>query len=181
MATVVETPRLRLRELTASPADLDAVAAMLADPEVMRFWPRTYSREEAAAWVDRQRERYAACGYGYWLAEARDTGVAVGQYGLLPAGPELEAQGLEGPNLGYITHRPFWRRGYALEAAAACRDLALGRMALSRVFATIRPENAPSRAVAFALGMTPEPGRRVVLAGFEHEVFWAVGGGRGFP
>jgi hypothetical protein len=30
-----------------SPDDLDFVAAMLAHPEVMRYYPKCYSREEA--------------------------------------------------------------------------------------------------------------------------------------
>jgi RimJ/RimL family protein N-acetyltransferase len=175
MATVLETPRLRLREMALD--DLDVVAAMLADPEVMRYWPRPLSRDEAAGWIRRQLDRYAASGHGYWLAEERSTGVPVGQYGLLPPGPEMQAQGLDGPNLGYMTHRPFWRRGYALEAAAACRDLALGRLGRERLYCLVRPENAPSQAVARALGLTLEPGRRVVLAGLDHDVFQAARGG----
>jgi RimJ/RimL family protein N-acetyltransferase len=177
MTVILETPRLRLRELT--PGDLDAVSPMLAHPEVMRFWPRPFTRDEAAEWVRRQLDRYAEFGHGYWLAEERATGEPVGQYGLLPLPPDLTAQGLDGPNLGYITHRPYWRRGYALEAAAACLDLALGpdRPHWRRVYATIRPENAPSRAVALALGMTLVPGRRAVLAGLEHEVYVKTAGG----
>jgi ribosomal-protein-alanine N-acetyltransferase len=174
MATVLETPRLRLREMALD--DLDVVAAMLADPEVMRYWTRPFTRDEAADWVRRQVDRYAASGLGYWLADDIASGAPVGQYGLIPTRPELEAQGIDEPDLGTMTRRPFWRRGYALEAAAACRDLALGRLRGTRVYALIRPENAPSQAVARALGLTLEPDRRVVLAGLDHEVFWATRG-----
>jgi RimJ/RimL family protein N-acetyltransferase len=38
----IETERLVLREMSLD--DLDFVAAMLAPPEVMRFWPQVYSR-----------------------------------------------------------------------------------------------------------------------------------------
>src|ERR671917_591908 len=109
--TVLETPRLILREL--DPDDLDFVAALLADPEVMRYWPRPYTREEAEAWVRRQRERYARDRHGYWLAVEKATGQPVGQAGLLT----VEVEGVEEPALGYIIHRPFWRRGFAVEAA----------------------------------------------------------------
>ena len=47
---VGETPRLRLRRLR--PSDIDAVAAMVADREQMRFYPRPRSRAEVAAWRD---------------------------------------------------------------------------------------------------------------------------------
>ena len=41
----LETPRLALREMSLD--DLDFVAAMLGHPEVMRFYPKVYSRDEA--------------------------------------------------------------------------------------------------------------------------------------
>ncbi len=51
--SILETPRLRLREMTD--ADLDAVAALLGDPEVMRHYPRPKSRAEAQEWIDCNR------------------------------------------------------------------------------------------------------------------------------
>ena len=45
--TILETPRLRLREMTRS--DLDFVAAMIGHPEVMRYYPKVYDRSEAEA------------------------------------------------------------------------------------------------------------------------------------
>ncbi len=115
---VLETARLVLREMDL--ADLDFVAAMLAHPEVMRYWPRCYSREEAEDWVRWQQERYARHGHGYWLAIEKATGQPVGQAGLLT----LVIDGVQEAALGYIVHRPFWRRGFAVEAAAASRDYA---------------------------------------------------------
>ena len=49
---ILETPRLLLREMSLD--DLDFVAAMLADPEVMRYSPKCYSRDEAAVWIGRR-------------------------------------------------------------------------------------------------------------------------------
>ena len=56
MKFILETDRLILREMSL--ADADFVAAMLADPEVMRFYPRCYSRQETEAWIQRQLDRY---------------------------------------------------------------------------------------------------------------------------
>jgi RimJ/RimL family protein N-acetyltransferase len=52
---VLNTPRLLLREMT--PADLDVVAERLAHPEVMRFYPKLDSREEAEQRTERQLEQ----------------------------------------------------------------------------------------------------------------------------
>src|SRR6266568_1549358 len=50
MITVLETERLRLREMV--PADLDFVATMLADPEVTYYYERRFNRDEANVWPD---------------------------------------------------------------------------------------------------------------------------------
>ena len=142
MTEVLRTARLTLREMDAG--DLDVIAAQLAHPEVMRYFPRCYSRDEAEEWVQRQCDRYQRHGCGYWLALERESGVPAGQAGVLM----LEIDGVEQPVLGYILDRPFWGRGLATEAAAACRDWAFTELGASRVVTLIRPENEPSLAVA---------------------------------
>jgi RimJ/RimL family protein N-acetyltransferase len=150
MAPILETPRLALREM--SPGDLDFVAAMLGHPEVMRFYPKVYSRDEARTWLERQRERYARDGHGLWLVEDRATGEPVGQVGLIM---QL-VDGVQEPEIGYLIHRPFWRRGLASEAALGVRAWAFDTLGYPRVISLILPENLPSQGVARKLGMTPE-------------------------
>lgn len=150
MNSILETPRLVLCELNDD--DLDFVAEMLAHPEVMRFWPRPLTRTEAADWIRRQRERYARDGFGYWLALDKTTGQPIGQAGLL----RQELDGAVETGIGYILHRPFWRKGYATEAAAECRDYAFAKLGKIRVTATVRPENLPSRRVLERVGLTFE-------------------------
>ena len=161
---ILETLRLILREM--SPDDLDFVAAMLADCEVMRYYPKCYSREEARTWVERQMKRYARHGHGLWLVLDKTTGQPLGQVGLLIQ----QVRGVEEKEVGYLIHRPFWRRGFAAEAALACRDCAFDVLGRQRVIALIRPENVPSQGVARKLGLQPESDR-VRHSGFEHMVF----------
>ncbi len=163
MTPVLETPRLLLREL--APADLDFVAASMADPEVTLYYERPLHRAEAQAWLDRQHRRYRRDGHGLWLVSERETGEPVGQVGLLMQ----EVEGRREPEIGYLLHRPYWGRGYATEAAIATRDAACSRWGYDHVIALIRPENRPSRRVAERIGM--RPGRRVRHAGFEHIVY----------
>lgn len=167
---VLETPRLRIRRLRES--DLDFVAAMLADPEVMRFWPRTYSREEAEDWIARHRRRYDEDGYGYWRAELRESGEPVGQVGLL----RQEFDGRTAVGLGYIIHRPYWRQGYAREGARACLDYGFGELGLREIAVLIRPENVPSRELALQLGAVRE--ETIDYSGFAHDLYWVRRGGQ---
>jgi RimJ/RimL family protein N-acetyltransferase len=163
MKTVLETPRLRLREMSLE--DLDFLATMLAHPEEMRYYPKLYSRDEAQAWIERQLGRYARNGHGLWLVEDRVTGEPLGQAGLMMQ----TVDETEEPEIGYLIHRPFWRQGLATEAALATRDWAFGTLGLAYVISLIRPENLPSQGVARKLGMTP--GKRTLFHGFEHIVF----------
>ncbi len=163
MSFTLETQRLRLREL--SDGDLDFVAAMLGDAEVMRFYPKVLDRAESLEWIERQVRRYADHGHGLWLVEERATGTPVGQVGLLLQ----EVEGDWEPEIGYLVHRPFWRRGYASEAALSVREHAFRVRGEPRVVSLIRPENAPSQGVARRLGMAPE--REVQFRGFKHLLF----------
>jgi hypothetical protein len=52
------------------PDDLDFVATMLADIEVMRYYERTFTRADAQGWLDRQRQRYTEDGHGLWRVSA---------------------------------------------------------------------------------------------------------------
>jgi len=168
---ILETARLILREMSLE--DLDFVAAMLADPAVMRYYPKCYSRDEASAWVQRQIDRYARYGHGLWLALEKTTGQPVGQVGLVVQ----TVRGVEEREVGYLVHRPFWRRGLATEAARACRDYALTVLNSPRVIALVRPENLPSQGVAQKIGLQPQPGL-VQHGGYEHIVFASPAAGR---
>lgn len=160
---VLETPRLLLRTLVEE--DLDAVAGMLGHPEVMRYWGRVFSREEAAEWIDRQLRGYKEHGHAYWLAVERASGATIGQAGVLTIAIERAPE----PSLGYILHPSYWGRGYATEAAAACRDYVQEVLGQPRVTALIRPENEPSQRVARRIGMAPEG--RATYGGFDHLIY----------
>jgi RimJ/RimL family protein N-acetyltransferase len=144
------TERLSLREMTWD--DLDFLATMLGDPDVMRHYPKPCTREEAAAWLGRNLDRYANDGYAFWLVSDRASGQPFGQVGLL----KQIVEGVEESEIGYLIYAPFWRRGYASEAAAAVRDHAYGPLGKSRVISLIRPANIPSQRVALRIGSKPE-------------------------
>lgn len=163
MKIILETSRLLLREMTLE--DLDFVATMLADPEVMRYYPRCCTREESEAWIRRQRVRYATDGFGFWLAVTQRSDEPVGQAGLLMQ----ELDGVMRVGLGYLTHRPFWRRGLAYEACTSVLEHAFEVRGMGRVVSPIRPENEPSRRLAEKLGMVP--GQQTEYAGFQHIIY----------
>jgi len=163
MNVILHTRRLLLREMTDD--DLDFVAEMLADAQVMRHYPQTYERDEAQRWLRRQQQRYTDEGYGLWLAVLQATGQSIGQVGLT----RQTVDGVPQPEIGYLVHRPYWRKGYAREAAAATRNWAFSQRGLEQVISLVRPVNIPSQRVALSIGMKPQ--RLTMYAGLEHLVF----------
>lgn len=163
MNPILETTRLKLREIELT--DLDFIADLLGNAQVMRYWPKCFSREEAREWIAKQRNRYQKDGFGYWLIIEKKTERPVGQAGLM----KFEIEGNREIGLGYIIHRTFWQKGFATEAASGCIHYAFRRLNEPRVIALIRPENEPSKNVAQKLLMMPEG--LTDYAGFNHMIF----------
>lgn len=81
-------------------------------------------------------------------------------------------QELEGEmfyEIGYHLRRDQWRKGYATEAARACRNWAFEYLRAERVISLIRPENVRSRHVAERAGLTLW--KEVEWYGLRHSVF----------
>ncbi|OIH94222.1 MULTISPECIES: GNAT family N-acetyltransferase [unclassified Curtobacterium] len=140
------TMRLRFREMT--PDDLDDMAALLGDPQVMAFYPAPKSREDAARWIAWNQENYAEHGHGLWIVETLD-GDFVGDCGLT----WQDVNGTPALEVGYHVRAALQGQGFATEAATACRNLARDVLHASDLVAIIHPENTASERVARKLGM----------------------------
>jgi RimJ/RimL family protein N-acetyltransferase len=141
--------RLAFREMTD--ADLANMAALLGDPQVMRFYPRPKSRDEAQRWIDWNKANYAEHGYGLWIIETT-AGEFVGDCGLT----WQAVNGRRELEVGYHVRGDLQRRGYATEAAAACRNFARDVLNAPHLVAIVHPDNAASRRVAEKIGLTLE-------------------------
>jgi RimJ/RimL family protein N-acetyltransferase len=147
MTVSIETPRLRLREYM--PEDMMALHIILSDPITMQFWPAPFTPEATAAWIERQIRGYAERGYGRWAVLEKASGEQIGDVGLL----YTSVNGRDEVDLGYIIHYPYWRQGYAYEAAAACLAYAGAQLPITRVVANMAHDNLGSKRVAEKLGM----------------------------
>jgi [ribosomal protein S5]-alanine N-acetyltransferase len=144
---ILETQRLLLREFV--PEDVDALAAVLSDPEAMRFYPAPLDLAAVAAWIERARRRYADAGHGLWAMILKSSGELIGDCGLT----RQIVDGADEIEIGYHVRRDLWGRGYAPEAARACQDYGFTRLGVDHLISLIRPENLPSRRVAEKTGL----------------------------
>ncbi len=145
---VIETARLLLREFVQG--DADALAAVISDPETMRFYPEPRDRAGVESWIERNRQRYRDDGHGLWAMVLKSSGEVVGDCGLT----RQTVDGVEEIEIGYHLRRDLWGRGLAPEAAAACRDYGFERLGAERLISLIRPANLPSRRVAEKIGLS---------------------------
>ncbi len=144
----LETPRLILREWRET--DLDALARMHADPEIVRFLGGTpRSRAESWANMATYAGQWALRGTGLWAVEHRPDGRFAGRVGILH--PESRPE----PELAYSIGRAFWGQGLAEEACRAALAWYRTRGAPPPV-SYIDPVNHRSRRLAARLGAYPE-------------------------
>jgi RimJ/RimL family protein N-acetyltransferase len=160
-----EATRLVFRDM--DPDDLDDMAALLGDPDVMAYYPRPKTRQEAAQWIDWNRGLYRTRGYGLWLL-TRAEGDFVGDCGLTPQ----VVDGVTELEVGYHVLPGLQRRGYATEAAAASRDFARTVLGATRLVAIIHPDNRPSQRVAEKIGLVPE--KRATVHGGRDAIIYAA-------
>ena len=143
----VHTERLLLR--AANESDVDAFAAMAADPQFTRFIGGPVTNR-AAAWlkVARQLGMWVLRGHGIWAVVEQETGQVIGRSGLWwePGWPGLEAVWFIAPSR--------WGRGYAPEAARAALRFAFEVHNADRVVSVIRSDNTASIRVAEKIGET---------------------------
>jgi RimJ/RimL family protein N-acetyltransferase len=132
---VMRAPRDNDIEQLVALADNRHVAQMLAR------MPHPYGEAEARTFIAMSKARQTGTTYALTLA---GTGTFVGCAGL-----NTTDRGLE---LGYWIGEPYWKRGYATEAAHALVDLAFRSTDISVLHASTRVINPASRRVIHKCG-----------------------------
>ena len=149
MTAAIRAGRVTLRPWRAS--DLEPFAAMSADAEVMRHFPSTLTRAEAAAFIARAEQHLATHGFCFWAAETPDSPF-IGAVGL--ARVTFDAGFLGAVEIGWRLARRFWGQGLATDAARAALDHGFHVLGLAEIVAFTALSNTPSMRVMERLGMT---------------------------
>ncbi|MFG1841685.1 GNAT family N-acetyltransferase [Micromonospora sp. NPDC049175] len=165
-ASSLTTPRLLLRPLRGD--DLDAFAAVNAQPEVMRYIHdgRTLDRAATAERLATYQRHWDEHGFGLYRVEVRETGELAGFTGL--ATPTFLPEIMPAVEIGWRLGRAYWGRGLATEAAQAVVAHTRAALALRRLVSIHVVGNEASARVMVKLGMSleretvqPDTGRRV--------------------
>ena len=160
---MIETERLILRRWQAR--DRAPFAALNADPEVMRTFPKPLGpRRERRAWSARLEDRWAADGIGFAVAERKADGAFLGMVGLARVRFALPVR-RGAVEVGWRLARAHWGQGYATEAARGWLAHGFGAMGLDEIVAFTVPANPRSQAVMRAARDAARPGARLRASG----------------
>lgn len=143
------TERLILRQWKQS--DREPFAALNANHEVMRHFPKTLTREESDDMAKTIEQRMAENGWGFWAVEEKSSGAFIGFVGLnvpgyeLPFSPVIE--------IGWRLDNAFWGKGYAPEAAHKALEIGFELFGMKEIVAFTALNNIPSQRVMEKIGM----------------------------
>jgi [ribosomal protein S5]-alanine N-acetyltransferase len=159
----LQTPRLILRSFRKE--DVDAMAALFANPDFMRFSLGAFTeRKQTVAFIEKVMDWDRDGLPSQFAAITRGENAIVGYCGFYH---HAEVPGeIE---IGYRLPPDYWNRGLMTEAARAVRDHGFRDRKLSRVISLIHPENIPSRRVAEKNGMAIE--KQITFRGFPALVY----------
>ena len=137
------TERLSIRMLTEN--DIDSWELFLKDTDVFEYYPSTmqYNENYAHDWITKQIQRYQDEGFGLMALIDKESGVLIGQCGLI----RQKLDGLDEVEIGYHIRKEYRGNGYATEAAKHFKKVAFNQLFLDSVISIIHPENIASQMV----------------------------------
>jgi len=147
---ILETEHLLFQPLTR--ANLDDLAALYADPEVMRFLGGPRRKDEVQHVLNRYIQEYEIYGHSFFATMRKSDQRFIGQCGLL----NQEVEGLPEVELAYVLAPEYWQNGLALEGTRALKDYGLQQLGFPRVISLIPPDNGASIHIAEKIGMRYE-------------------------
>jgi ribosomal-protein-alanine N-acetyltransferase len=163
MQARIQTDRLILRPF--EPSDAKAAFGWLGDPVVMQFTPAgpDKSIEETRARLVGYQNHQKVHSFSKWLIQERDSGVAIGDSGL------LVLQDYGWVDLGFRFAQPYWGKGLATEVASTWVRTAFEEVGVRRLGAFVHPENVASIHVLQKVGFRTE--RHEMVMGMDSIVF----------
>ncbi|WP_042147788.1 GNAT family N-acetyltransferase [Paucisalibacillus sp. EB02] len=144
---ILETDRLYLRELVLG--DSQELSRVLSDPDSMQYYPEPFNQKKVESWIRWNMDNYKTYNHGLWAVILKDGERFIGDCGITMQTIDQEKV----PEIGFHIIKDYWNKGYATEAALACKQFAFDVLGYSKVFSYTSMRNIPSQKVAENIGM----------------------------
>ncbi|TKG95222.1 N-acetyltransferase [Puteibacter caeruleilacunae] len=147
MNPIIETNRLYFRQLTFD--DVDNLSLVLSDEESMKHYPHAFSHDEVRNWIQRNINRYENDGFGLWAVIRKEDDQFLGDCG-------ITLQNIDGeilPEIGFHIIKTYCKKGYATEAAEACKEYAIDVLGFNSIYSYSEAGNKASQRVSAKIGL----------------------------
>jgi RimJ/RimL family protein N-acetyltransferase len=146
---IFTSKRLGFRTWNAN--DLDEMAAISGDAQVMEFFPKPQDREFVKGFIERMQAEYAERGYCYYAVDILESGEFIGFLGLHMQ--EFESDFTPCVDIGWRLKASVWNRDYATEGALRCLEYAFEVLNLEEVYSMTPKLNIKSARIMQKSGM----------------------------
>ena len=140
--------RLGFRNWT--PSDLEPMAAINADMQVMEFFPSTQTTEQTRVFIERMQGQFTEKRFCYFAVERLDTEAFIGFIGLCEQ--TYEADFTPCVDIGWRLKMSEWGQGFATEGARAALQYA-AQLGIHEIYAVAPAVNLRSVGVMQKIGM----------------------------
>ena len=144
---VLETEKLILRKFNEN--DAEFMLELFNSPGFLTFIGDRNLRtiEDAKDHIENKTiAAYRSDGFGMWLVELKDSGVAIGTCGL------INREDIEGVDIGFATLPKYMGKGYTYESAREVLNYAYNKLKIEQVVAIVNANNIVSKSLLKKLG-----------------------------
>lgn len=148
----LETQYLILRQWRE--ADFEFYATLTSNQEVMKFFPKTLTKEESRRAGEKFRRLLNENSWGFWAVEEKSSGRFLGYAGL--HAPQTQFPFSPCVEIGWRMEDRYWENGYVQEAGEAILKSAFEEIGLDEIVYFSSIHNHKAESVVNRLGMKKE-------------------------
>ena len=132
--------------------DIEQMAQINSDPEVMEFFPLLPSTKDTGDFIERMQQQYLKEGFCYFPVDYLDTNQFIGFTGL--SFQNFDVDFTPCIDIGWRISKNYWSKGLATEGALACLKYARNELKLNKIYSMAPKINTRSIQVMKNIGMT---------------------------
>ena len=146
---IFKSERLGFRNWIDS--DLEKMARINSDKEVMEFFPKTYSEKETQIFIERMQNLYTKKGFCYFAVDKLIDAQFIGFIGL--SEQTFKSDFTPCIDIGWRIDKNEWNNGFATEGALQCLHFAKEILQLSNISSIASVINVKSEHIMKKIGM----------------------------
>ncbi len=124
---------------------------MNSDQEVMKYFPKTLSKEESDHLVERLSNHFIEFNFTFFAVDELKTGKFIGFIGMVHS--KFDAHFTPCVEIGWRLQQESWNNGFATEGALKCLQYAWKNFNFENIYSITALKNSPSENVMQKIGM----------------------------